>query len=71
MPLVRLALAAKPPSYESVMELDRKIRDLALPAPEISRAQTDRTATSMQLFVRSHYQELSMSAFRQCSMRDR
>ena len=65
MPLVRLALAVKPPNYESVMEIDRKIRDLALPASDSARNQTDRTATSMQLFVRSHYQELSMSAYRQ------
>lgn len=58
IPLVRLVLAAKPPTYESVMELDRKIRDLAMPRAEM-QGQTDRTAISMRNFVRSHYQELS------------
>ncbi|KDR74952.1 hypothetical protein GALMADRAFT_249900 [Galerina marginata CBS 339.88] len=60
IPLVRLALAAKPPSYESVVELDRKIRDLALPKADASQSRTDRTAISMRIFVRSHYQDLML-----------
>lgn len=59
VPLVRLALAVKPPSYDAVMELDRKIRDFSLPKADSLQTHTDRTAISMQTFVRSHYQELS------------
>ncbi|KAF8958939.1 hypothetical protein BDZ97DRAFT_1428180 [Flammula alnicola] len=60
IPLVRIALAVKPPSYETVMELDRKIRDLALPRADVLQNHTDRTAISMRTFVRSHYQELML-----------
>ncbi|KAF8884213.1 hypothetical protein CPB84DRAFT_172899 [Gymnopilus junonius] len=59
IPLARLVLAAKPPNYESVMELDRKIRDLVMPRADM-QGQTDRTAISMRIFVRSHYQELML-----------
>ncbi|PPQ92520.1 hypothetical protein CVT25_010353 [Psilocybe cyanescens] len=60
VPLVRLALAVKPPSYDAVMELDRKIRDFSLPKADSLQTHTDRTAISMQTFVRSHYQELML-----------
>uniref|UniRef100_A0A8H8CI67 Xylanolytic transcriptional activator regulatory domain-containing protein n=1 Tax=Psilocybe cubensis TaxID=181762 RepID=A0A8H8CI67_PSICU len=60
VPLVRLALAVKPPAYDSVMELDRKIREFSLPRTDSHQTHDDRTAISMQIFVRSHYQELML-----------
>lgn len=64
MPVVRTVLAAKPPSYDVIIELDRKIRDLAVPRTDMDALQshTERTAISMRTFVRSHYQELSTLA---------
>ncbi|KAF9476036.1 hypothetical protein BDN70DRAFT_812955 [Pholiota conissans] len=60
IPLVRIALAVKPPTYETVMDLDRKIRELALPRADSTQNNTDRTAISMRIFVRSHYQQLML-----------
>ncbi|KAF8180107.1 hypothetical protein BJ912DRAFT_855397 [Pholiota molesta] len=60
VPLVRIALAVKPPNYETVMDLDRKIRELALPRADSLQSNADRTAISMRTFVRSHYQELML-----------
>ncbi|CAA7269897.1 unnamed protein product [Cyclocybe aegerita] len=60
IPLVRAILAAKPPTYETVMELDQKIRDFVPPRPDSSVNQTSRTAMSMRTFVRSHYQDLML-----------
>jgi hypothetical protein len=57
IPLVKTILAVKPPSYEAVLELDRKIRALAQPQPD--DPSEDRTAVSMRIFVRSHYQSIS------------
>ena len=57
IPLVKTILAVKPPSYQAVLELDRKIRNLMPPQPDDSSG--DRTAMSMRIFVRSHYQALS------------
>ena len=65
MPVVRTVLAAKPPSYDVIIELDRKIRDLAIPRTDMGALQShaERTAISMRTFVRSHYQELSTLTF--------
>jgi hypothetical protein len=57
IPLVKTSLAVKPPSYQAVLELDRKIRNLAQPQPDDPA--DSRTAVSMRIFVRSHYQDLS------------
>lgn len=57
IPLVRTILAVKPPSYQAVLELDRKIRTLTQPQPD--DPSEDRTAVTMRIFVRSHYQALS------------
>lgn len=58
IPLTRLLIGAKAPSYESILTMDRKIRDIVPPAKD-SQTQGDRTAISMRTFVRSHYQDLS------------
>ena len=65
MPVVRAVLAAKPPSYDVIIELDRKIRDLAIPRTDMDALQShaERTAISMRTFVWSHYQELCMLTF--------
>ncbi|KAJ7594047.1 hypothetical protein C8J56DRAFT_426624 [Mycena floridula] len=57
--VVRATLAAKPPAYEKVMELDQKIRDFVLPA-QSQDSFSERTALSMRSFVRSHYQDLML-----------
>lgn len=57
-PLVRTILAVKPPSYQAVLDLDRKIRNFAQPEPD--NPPEDRLAVSMRLFVRSHYQDLML-----------
>ncbi|KAF8237437.1 hypothetical protein L208DRAFT_1247461 [Tricholoma matsutake] len=58
IPLVRTILAVKPPSYQAVLELDRKIRTLTQPQPD--DPSEDRTAVTMRIFVRSHYQALML-----------
>ncbi|KAJ3503887.1 hypothetical protein NLJ89_g8234 [Agrocybe chaxingu] len=51
IPLVRAILAAKPPSYETVMELDQKIRDFVPPRSDPTAGHLSRTAISMRTFV--------------------
>ncbi|KAF8892927.1 hypothetical protein BD779DRAFT_1609955 [Infundibulicybe gibba] len=58
IPVVKTTLAVKPPKYEDILNLDRKIRDFALPQPD--NPLDERTATSMRIFVRSHYQDLML-----------
>lgn len=57
IPLVKAILAAKPPDYSTILELEAKIRNFVLPQQDST--QDDRTALSMRTFVRSHYQDLS------------
>ena len=55
VPLVRITLSVKPPSYDTIMELDGKIRQLTPPSADILHT----------IFTeRSHYQELRMWIFR-------
>ena len=69
LPAVRATLAAKPPPYSEILELDRKIRSFASVA-SASDDQNDNTALSMRTFVRSHYQDLSklITAFISCPL---
>ncbi|KAF5392896.1 hypothetical protein D9757_000804 [Collybiopsis confluens] len=60
LPLVETTLAAKSPSYESVLELDAKIRQSVAPPTPDNDPQDERTAISMRTFVRSHYQQLML-----------
>ncbi|KAF8077997.1 hypothetical protein FPV67DRAFT_1557423 [Lyophyllum atratum] len=61
IPLVRTTLAVKPPSYQAILELDRKIRDF-VKSTEVDKSKDSRTATSMAAFARSHYQDLRFFA---------
>ncbi|KAJ7628452.1 hypothetical protein FB45DRAFT_748903 [Roridomyces roridus] len=56
LPIVRTTLAVKPPPYEQVLALDRKIRKIGDPSsnPEVD----GRTAILMNNFVKSHYRDL-------------
>ncbi|TFK75639.1 hypothetical protein BDN72DRAFT_757359 [Pluteus cervinus] len=56
IPVVRATLAAKPPEYSAVLDLDQKIRSFASPKPD--DAKDERIAISMRNFVRAHYQDL-------------
>ncbi|TFK31500.1 hypothetical protein BDQ12DRAFT_618804 [Crucibulum laeve] len=60
IPLVRATLAAKPPKYSTILELDRQIRTIANPQTDDANDENDRTAISMRTFVRSHYQDLML-----------
>ncbi|RDB23841.1 putative transcriptional regulatory protein C1F7.11c [Hypsizygus marmoreus] len=59
IPLAKTTLAVKPPSYQAILDLDYKIRNL-IQVPKTDGCQEDRTAVSMQTFVRSHYQDLML-----------
>ena len=59
IPLVKAVLGVKPPSYQAILELDRKIRDFT--QPQVDNPQDEPTAISMRVFVRSHYQDLCQS----------
>lgn len=61
IPLVKIILSVKPPSYQAVLDLDRKVRSFVQPPSHPDDLSEDRTAVSMQMFVRSHYQALSES----------
>ncbi|KAF9467158.1 hypothetical protein BDZ94DRAFT_1305645 [Collybia nuda] len=56
IPLVKTTLGVKPPSYPAILDLDRQIRNFTL--PQSDDPLDDRTAISMRIFVRSHYQDL-------------
>ncbi|KAJ6613565.1 hypothetical protein B0H10DRAFT_2436370 [Mycena sp. CBHHK59/15] len=55
VPIVRATLAVKAPSYDKILDLDRKIRNFAQPP---ANAGEERTAVSMKNFIRGHYRDL-------------
>ncbi|KIY70219.1 hypothetical protein CYLTODRAFT_371322 [Cylindrobasidium torrendii FP15055 ss-10] len=55
--VVRVSLSAKPPPYEKILELDKKIRDFGTENPS-RPSHEGTTALSMRNFVRSHYKDL-------------
>ncbi|KAJ7481536.1 hypothetical protein FB451DRAFT_1030501 [Mycena latifolia] len=57
LPIVRATLAVKTPSYEQILHLDRKIRNIAQPT---ANPVDGRTAVGMKNFVRSHYRDLML-----------
>ncbi|KAJ7672609.1 hypothetical protein DFH06DRAFT_96982 [Mycena polygramma] len=57
LPIVRVTLAVKAPSYDKVLQLDKKIRNFAQPA---ANPADERTAVSMKNFIRSHYRDLML-----------
>lgn len=58
LPVLKIAMAAKPPSYEAVLELDRKIREFNPPMPE-DAPDSPNISISMRCWVRSHFKEIS------------
>lgn len=58
IPVMKIAMSAKPPSYREVIELDRRIRSFKLPATPHT-VDSPSTAASLMCFVRSHYLEVS------------
>ncbi|EGO01060.1 hypothetical protein SERLA73DRAFT_51188 [Serpula lacrymans var. lacrymans S7.3] len=58
-PVVQVTQAVKPPSYQSILELDRKIREFDVPRSQ-NTAHLEQTSKEMQAWVRSHYRELTL-----------
>ncbi|KNZ81115.1 hypothetical protein J132_03107 [Termitomyces sp. J132] len=59
IPLVKTTLAVKSPPYQAILKLDQEIRaTVKVHEIDISSTSDDRTATSMAVYVRSHYQAL-------------
>lgn len=60
IPVMRLVMSVKPPSYRDVLELDKKIRSFKLPETT-NTMDSPGIAASMVWYVRSHYMEMSKS----------
>lgn len=56
LPVAKAVLASHPPTYRTILDLDRKIRNFHIPVEDQGGAGGE---SSMQVFVRSHYSELS------------
>ncbi|CAL1709670.1 unnamed protein product [Somion occarium] len=56
IPLLRFVNAAKPPSYQRVLELDKQFRSAALPL--MDDAESTSISASMRWWVRAHYIDL-------------
>lgn len=57
-PVVEATQAVKPPNYQTVLELDRKIREFSMPVSADS-IQPDRVPVEMVAFVLTCYRDLS------------
>ncbi|KAG2136039.1 fungal-specific transcription factor domain-containing protein [Suillus clintonianus] len=57
--IIELTQAAKPPDYQTVLELDRKIREFSVPVFTDS-TNFDRTPMEMRSFAQSRYRELTL-----------
>ncbi|KAI0696518.1 hypothetical protein BC835DRAFT_1271862 [Cytidiella melzeri] len=62
IPAMKLLVAPKQPTYQAVLELDKKIRLFNPPSCELY-LDSPSTAVSMRWFSRSHYKELSEYPF--------
>ncbi|KZP29231.1 hypothetical protein FIBSPDRAFT_727667 [Athelia psychrophila] len=58
LPVAKVVLASHPPTYRVVLDLDRKIRGFHIPVEE--EGPSAGGEGSMQVFVRSHYSELTL-----------
>jgi hypothetical protein len=57
-PIIEATQAVKPPDYQTILELDRKIRQF--PVPELPNStHFDREPMEMRAFSQSRYKELS------------
>ncbi|KAG1767818.1 fungal-specific transcription factor domain-containing protein [Suillus occidentalis] len=58
-PIIEATQAVKPPDYQTILELDRKIRQF--PVPELQNSTPfDRAAMEMHAFSQSRYKELTL-----------
>ncbi|KZP27871.1 hypothetical protein FIBSPDRAFT_948119 [Athelia psychrophila] len=64
--IVKLTLAAAPPSYKSILELDRKVRDMVLPPALNTSLQSEDTQTYISAGM--HMKSCLLSQFRSFSM---
>ncbi|KZP18386.1 hypothetical protein FIBSPDRAFT_595351 [Athelia psychrophila] len=65
-PVVKLTLAAAPPSYESILELDRKVREMVLPPALNMFLRTEDAQVCVSAGV--HMKSFLLSSFRSFSM---
>ncbi|KZP20101.1 hypothetical protein FIBSPDRAFT_790059 [Athelia psychrophila] len=64
--VVKLTLAAAPPSYKAILELDRKVREMVLPPALNVFLRTEDAQTYVSVGV--HMKSCVLSSFRSCSM---
>lgn len=57
-PVVEATQAAKSPSYQTILDLDRKIREFTVPV-STDATDADGVPTGMRYFAQSYYRELS------------
>ncbi|KAG0698323.1 hypothetical protein DFH29DRAFT_941690 [Suillus ampliporus] len=58
-PVIEVTQAVIPPSYQTILELDRKIREFPVPVSE-DASNFDRVPTEMRSFAQSRYKELTL-----------
>ena len=58
LPVLKIVMAAKPPSYQAVLELDKTIREFDPPKPDDS-PDSPEIDISMRWWVRSHFKAVS------------
>jgi hypothetical protein len=58
VPVIEVTQAVKPPNYQTILELDRKIREFSVPVSPDS-PQSERALMEMRTFAQSRYRELS------------
>ncbi|KAG1752130.1 hypothetical protein EDB19DRAFT_1628029 [Suillus lakei] len=58
-PIIEVTQAAKPPNYQTILELDRKIREFAVPVFS-NPTHFDRAPMEMRSFAQSRYRELTL-----------
>lgn len=58
-PVIEVTQAVKPPNYQTILELDRKIREFSVSASPDS-PHSDRTSMEMRAFAQSRYREFTL-----------
>lgn len=59
VPVIEVTQAVKPPNYQTILELDRKIREFSVPVSPDS-PQSERALMEMRTFAQSRYRELTL-----------
>ncbi|KAF6742024.1 hypothetical protein DFP72DRAFT_940614 [Ephemerocybe angulata] len=60
VPLSMTLLSAKPPSYGTILELDKKIRENSILREDLVQNHNPHTDTALRIFSRVHYQDLML-----------